>query len=397
MDAMKNPFASLHRDVLDATPSDQDGKDKLLEELRSRAKGAISSKQYPAADLLYTKAIEVLSDDATLYGNRSMVRLTLGQFKESLEDAEKCISLDENYAKGFYRKGQALNKLKKYTEAAEAYDLGLKLEPDNKTFKSLGDKARQAAEDQANEPPPLEVKSAIKMPVVRPKGFVDTKTDKEASTSGSGGGGGDKKANELRGYKITADGRKTTFFNNDLDDEAKALIGDIRPKKLDESAESSDDKPALPAGSSVWNTAGTWEEKSMTPWGKEKMEELLVGVEFELPNDLGTLKTTKMKDLTGDCSITMIRKKKKYLFDWSFKLDWSVKLKDIGPCTGSLTFPDVTPDSEGEYDAQMEVNSSTPPAARAILDQFVRNSAQGLRPSIEKQISVFIEEFNKFE
>jgi len=71
---------------------------------------------------------------------------------------------------------------------------------------------------------------------------------------------------------------QTTFFNNDLDDEAKALIGDIRPKKIDDIE---GDVPAanVIAGSSVWNTAGTWEERSMTAWGKDKLTELLVGVE----------------------------------------------------------------------------------------------------------------------
>jgi len=394
---MKNPFASLHRDVLDANPTDQAGKDKLLEELRDRAKGAITSKQYPAADLLYTKAIEIMSEDATLYGNRSMVKLTLGQFKDALEDANKCINLDSKYSKGYYRKGQACNKLKLFNEAAESYDLGSKLEPDNKTFKTLSEKARKAAEDLANEPPPLETKPVLKMPALRPRGFEPPKPKGESADSESAStSASDKKANELRGYKITADGRKTTFFNNDLDDEAKALIGDIRPKKLDES-DSSASGSANPSGSSVWNTAGTWEEKSMTPWGKEKMEELLVGVEFDLPNGMGLLKTTKMKDLTGDCSITMIRKKKKHLFDWSFKLEWKVDLKDAGPCSGSLTFPDVTPDSEGEYDATMEVNSQTPPSARAVLDQFVKNAAQGLRPAIDARIQVFMNEFNKIE
>jgi hypothetical protein len=148
---------------------------------------------------------------------------------------------------------------------------------------------------------------------------------------------------------------------------------------------------------------------------------------------MGLLKTEKIKDLSGDCSITMIRKKKKHIFDWSFKLEWSVDLKDagiglyqttpphlaffhffilkyifkltckyqsnivIGPCSGSLTFPDVTPDCEGEYEAQMEVNSTTPPQARAVLNQFVANASQGLRPAIDQKIQQFMQEFNQIE
>ena len=37
----------------------------------------------------------------------------------------------------------------------------------------------------------------------------------------------------MRGYKVDSQGRKTTFFNNELDDKTKALIGDIAPKKVE--------------------------------------------------------------------------------------------------------------------------------------------------------------------
>jgi tetratricopeptide (TPR) repeat protein len=120
-----NPFGSLHRDVLDATPDDdagtielevmlaashvittyRPGKEKLINELKDRAKGAIAAKALPVADLLYSKAIEVHAD-ATLYGNRSMVKLSLGHFKEALEDAEKSLSHDKTYGKAWFRKGE---------------------------------------------------------------------------------------------------------------------------------------------------------------------------------------------------------------------------------------------------------------------------------------------------
>jgi hypothetical protein len=311
--------------------------------------GAIGGKIYPAADALYTKAIEVLPE-ATLYGNRSMCRLSLGKFQEAYDDAESAISLDPSYSKGFYRKGQAATKLgasdfTKHLDAADAYDKGSALEPENKTFKSLAEKARQAHVDgeakAAEEPPPLAVKP-LKMPVVRPRGFPSQPTAAETATTTAATEGGGKKKEEFRGYKVTADGRKTTFFNNDLDDEAKALIGDIAPKKLVEGTDGGDgsnggaSKPALAAGASSWNTAGTWEERSMTSWGKPRLEELLLESSFELPNELGNVKVTKVVGLEGDCSVTMARGKKKHPFDWAFSVEWFVELKDAGPCKGTL-------------------------------------------------------------
>merc|ERR1712188_173022 len=36
----------------------------------------------------------------------------------------------------------------------------------------------------------------------------------------------------VRGYKKTKDGRTTSYFTRELDEEAKSLIGDITPKRI---------------------------------------------------------------------------------------------------------------------------------------------------------------------
>ena len=43
------------------------------------------------------------------------------------------------------------------------------------------------------------------------------------------------KSEHVKGYKIV-NGKKTSYFHNELSEEAKQLIGDIAPKKLDASA-----------------------------------------------------------------------------------------------------------------------------------------------------------------
>ena len=77
-----------------------------------------------------------------------------------------------------------------------------------------------------------------------------------ALASGSQNGDKDEEENEIiRGYKQTSDGKITTYFNNELDDNTKALIGDIAPKKLDPASQA----PAtVPSSVSVWNTAGNF-------------------------------------------------------------------------------------------------------------------------------------------
>ena len=62
---------------------------------------------------------------------------------------------------------------------------------------------------------------------------------------------------KIRGYKLTTDGRKTTFFNNEMDEQTKALIGDIAPQKILHAEEKN--VPVVPGGGSAWNAAGTFE------------------------------------------------------------------------------------------------------------------------------------------
>ena len=69
--------------------------------------------------------------------------------------------------------------------------------------------------------------------------------------------------NKIRGYKLTTDGRKTTFFNNEMDEQTKALIGSIAPQKIENLegtlAQGVSASMSVSNGSSAWNAAGTFE------------------------------------------------------------------------------------------------------------------------------------------
>ena len=60
----------------------------------------------------------------------------------------------------------------------------------------------------------------------------------------------------VRGYKKTSDGRVTTFFNNEMDETTKSLIGNIAPKKIDVPASVAVSAAPSANGVSVWNSAG---------------------------------------------------------------------------------------------------------------------------------------------
>ena len=92
------------------------------------------------------------------------------------------------------------------------------------------------------------------------------------------------KSDHVRGYKLNAAGKKTSFFNKDLSEEDKKLIGDIAPKKISSAMDAA--PPAMKKGEegvSVWNSAGTWEEKDVTKWAEESVKGCLSGISIDLP------------------------------------------------------------------------------------------------------------------
>jgi hypothetical protein len=63
---------------------------RALQYLRRPHRIAIQSRNYPEANALYTKALSV-QPSAILHANRSLVRLSLNQAVEALEDANAAI------------------------------------------------------------------------------------------------------------------------------------------------------------------------------------------------------------------------------------------------------------------------------------------------------------------
>lgn len=69
-----------------------------------------------------------------LLANRSAAFLAAEAYIEALCDADAVIQIKSAWGKGYYRKGQALQALKRFEEARAAYDLGFQFEPENTDF-----------------------------------------------------------------------------------------------------------------------------------------------------------------------------------------------------------------------------------------------------------------------
>ncbi|KAG1902930.1 chaperone [Suillus fuscotomentosus] len=96
--------------------------------LKDQGNKAFSAKDYDKAIELFTAAIAIDSSNHVLFSNRSAAKAGKKQWAGALEDAEQCVKLNQSWSKGYARKGAALHGARRYDEAVEVYEAGLKLE-----------------------------------------------------------------------------------------------------------------------------------------------------------------------------------------------------------------------------------------------------------------------------
>lgn len=100
----------------------------VQETLKDKGNKAFANQKYEEAKLFYSKAIEqdIYGTNHALYSNRSAVFSALKDYTEAFNDAKKTIEIKEDWPKGYFRKGHALEGLLQYPEAYAAYNEGLK-------------------------------------------------------------------------------------------------------------------------------------------------------------------------------------------------------------------------------------------------------------------------------
>ena len=95
----------------------------------------------------YTKAINLDGANHVYFSNRSAAYLSQGDAQNALDDANSCLGLKPDFAKGYSRKGAALHSLKRYNDSISAYEEGLSKFPgDPGLAKGLEDVKREKAD-----------------------------------------------------------------------------------------------------------------------------------------------------------------------------------------------------------------------------------------------------------
>lgn len=106
------------------------------DELKALGNKAIAAKNFDEAIEHFTKAIELTPENHILYSNRSAAYASKKDWEHALQDATKTTELKPDWPKGWSRKGAALFGKGDLVGASEAYEAGLKLDPNNAGMKN---------------------------------------------------------------------------------------------------------------------------------------------------------------------------------------------------------------------------------------------------------------------
>lgn len=103
----------------------------MADELKALGNKAIAEKNFDEAISKFTEAIAIEPGNHILYSNRSAAHASKKDYKAALQDAEKVTEIKPDWAKGWGRKGAAMHGLGDLVGAHDAYEEGLKLDPNN--------------------------------------------------------------------------------------------------------------------------------------------------------------------------------------------------------------------------------------------------------------------------
>jgi len=128
---------------------------ELAAAAKTKGNAAFSKNDYDTAIKEFTEAIKHDPNDHVFYSNRSACYANKQMYNEALVDADKCVSIKGDWAKGYSRRGVALYGLKRFQEAKSVYEKGLSLEPSNQQMKDALDETNKAIKGQERRESPF--------------------------------------------------------------------------------------------------------------------------------------------------------------------------------------------------------------------------------------------------
>jgi len=119
---------------------------RQLKTKKDEGNEAFKANKFEEASRLYSEALLVDSDNkisnAKLYFNRATVLAKLKKWTQSVEDCNRCLSLDDTYIKAYLRRAKSYMELQKFEEAVRDYERVHKMDRSNFEFRQLLNQAK---------------------------------------------------------------------------------------------------------------------------------------------------------------------------------------------------------------------------------------------------------------
>lgn len=124
--------------------------------------------------------------------------------------------------------------------------------------------------------------------------------------------------------------------------------------------------------------AGTFEERDVTEWAKQQLQEMLVTASSS------NAAITKVNSITGHANIWFIRGNKRHGFDFSMDLSW--ELSSSKDTKGTLKVSDATPDDLDDLHVEVKLDKNS---GDTTADTAALQAARGLKQQLETHLQQF--------
>ncbi|KAK6296429.1 hypothetical protein J4Q44_G00325710 [Coregonus suidteri] len=125
--------------------------DTNAEKLKEKANNYFKEKDYENAIKYYTEALELNPASAIYFSNRSLAYLRTECYGYALADATKCLEIDKNYIKGYYRRATSNMSLGKFKAALKDYETVVRVRPNDKDAKMKYEECNKIVKQKAFE------------------------------------------------------------------------------------------------------------------------------------------------------------------------------------------------------------------------------------------------------
>ncbi|MCO5584484.1 hypothetical protein L7F22_038412 [Adiantum nelumboides] len=140
---------------------------------------------------------------------------------------------------------------------------------------------------------------------------------------------------------------------------------------------------------SVWNQAGTWEERCITKWATVRLEELLMSLE-PLQLKEGYAQVTEVSRCAGEATLVTVRNKKRYGYSYEISLKFKGDWRESKDLQGTLKVPEASYNDLD--DLQLEVDLSSTASIEGSEKATFCQELQSFLPAIREKIQKFEDE-----